>query len=107
MAFVFRFFFDPGSGTCLWSASAEANALYDYPVNHHKLPIPESLKKTLDQLVEKFDTDFDWNDPPGEGQWSDDERREFWRDVNEAVLSLCRELPFPAYEIRDETRRQT
>jgi hypothetical protein len=105
MAFVFRFFFDPGSGTCLWSASKEAEALYDYPVDHHLLPISEELRQRLDGLVLEFDTDYDWDNPPGEGKWSDEQRDAFWRRVDENLAMLRRELPAPDYEFRDETRR--
>lgn len=105
MALVFRFFFDPGSGTCLWSASKEAETLYDYPVDHHSLPISEELKQRLDQLVLEFDTDYDWENPPGDGKLSDEQRDTFWGRVDEAIAMLRRELPAPDYKFRDETRR--
>jgi hypothetical protein len=105
MALVFRFFFDPGSGTCLWSASKEAEALYDYPVDHHLLPISGELKQRLDWLVQEFDTDYDWENPPGKGKWSDEQRDAFWRRVDENLAMLRRELAASEYEFRDETRR--
>ena len=104
MQMVFRYFFDPGSGTCLWSANAETEARYDYPVDHHTLPISAALKQRLDRLTQWFDNDYDWDNPAGEGKWSDSEQQAFWREAAATLASLREELPLPGIEIRNELR---
>lgn len=42
-----RFFFDAGSGICLWSADERTIEKFDYPVDPSKLPIDENLRRRL------------------------------------------------------------
>lgn len=39
-----RFFFDTGSGVCLWTANDAAREIYDYPVSMEALPVSELIR---------------------------------------------------------------
>ncbi|HOE43498.1 MAG TPA: hypothetical protein PLB25_17990 [Rhodoferax sp.] len=39
-----RYFFDAGSGVCLWAGDDEVQVRYDYPVGLDILPISETLR---------------------------------------------------------------
>lgn len=93
MACSFRFFFDPGSGTCLWSANADARAQYGYAVDHHALPIGALMKAALDDLIARYDTWLDWNNPGSGGLWSDEDRNAFNFAARECLHRLRNELP--------------
>jgi hypothetical protein len=41
--YIFRYFFGPGSGICLWSANDEARDRFDYPVQLTDLGLSENL----------------------------------------------------------------
>jgi hypothetical protein len=102
----FRFFFDPGSGTCLWSANDAAQERFDYPVDHHELPLsPETLAR-LEALVDRFDGCLDWDDPGGPGGWSVDDARRFEADADVELERLRAELG-EAFEIVAEHRRMS
>ena len=104
MAEALRFFFDAGSGVCLWAGNGEARARYDYAVDHHGLALSAPLKERLDELIARFDTDFDWNDPGGARLWSEDARAAFAQDALSALERLRLELPEPGFVIIDESR---
>jgi len=63
-------FFEPGSGICLWSADAEANAKFDYPVDLEALPISDATKDHGNRLSELFDTSIDSENPGAPSPWS-------------------------------------
>jgi hypothetical protein len=42
---LLRFFFDAGSGVCLWAYDAEAKARFGYPVEAEMLDIPQSCAR--------------------------------------------------------------
>ena len=78
-----RFFFDAGSGVCLWAQDDEAKARFGYPVEAGDLDIPAELRAEIEQLVADYDglpphpaevflvADYDdtfpWDDPGGGG----------------------------------------
>lgn len=64
---LLRFFFDAGSGVCLWAYDDEAKARFGYPVESGVLDIPAELQAEIEQLVTDYDDTFPWDDP-GSGQ---------------------------------------
>lgn len=51
MPHTFRFFFDAGSGVCLWAADEGTKQRYGYPVEHWDLPLSENTKRWLTYLI--------------------------------------------------------
>lgn len=43
-----RYFFDFGSGICLWAANDAARDDFDYPVHSSKLPITSTLMQRVE-----------------------------------------------------------
>ncbi len=62
-----RFFFDAGSGVCLWAQDDEAKARFGYPVEAGDLDIPAELRAEIEQLITDYDDTFPWDDPGGGG----------------------------------------
>ncbi|ONK15503.1 hypothetical protein [Streptomyces sp. MP131-18] len=79
---TFKYFFDPGSGTVLWAVGREAREVWDYAVDHNRLPVSQELRDELSRLVNWFDTSLNWDYPPDPGPWREAECRRF----NEAAL---------------------
>ena len=49
--------FDGGSGHLLWAANDAARERWDYPVDHFDLPLPMSLARHVQSLVDRYDLD--------------------------------------------------
>ena len=96
-----RFFFDAGSGCCLWAGNDAARDRFGYAVASGQLPVSVELRARLDALVARHDTSIDWNDPAGPSPWSSPENAEFDREARALVRDLRRELG-PDFEIADE-----
>ena len=73
----FHFYFDPGAGTCLWSADEETRATFDYAVDLAALPLAPETRAAAELLVARFDTSIDWDNPGGPSPWSEEEAWEF------------------------------
>ncbi|GAB3883070.1 hypothetical protein GCM10029964_041800 [Kibdelosporangium lantanae] len=84
LADVYRFFFDAGSGTVLWDDSGY--------VHLADLPVSADLRNVLEELVARYDSSLDWDDPTGPGPWSAAECREFNTAVRAALARLRVEL---------------
>ena len=99
-----RFFFDAGSGACLWSGSDAANERFGYNVDHHALPLPGETATLLDDLLDRYDASFPWDDPAsGEPRWSDADEQRFRADVAAAIAQVRRELGGD-FDVVDESR---
>lgn len=73
-----RFFFDAGSGCCMWSANAAARReLGAYEVSLSSLPLPRALQEEGEALIERQYTSIDWNDPFSGKPWSDAQHTAF------------------------------
>lgn len=104
MNIVLRYFFDAGSGVCLWSGNAEAEARWGYAVDHAALPLRESTRHFLQELVARFDTSIDWSDPgTAGGCWSAEERAHFRAAAADGLSLLRQELAGQGYVFIDET----
>lgn len=98
--YKFRYFFDPGSGICLWSANDLARETYGYPVNHDALGLPPAVANRIAELIALFDTSFDWNCPMNPSPWSNAELASFQAAAGELLQSL-RDCLGPDFDISD------
>jgi len=99
-----RYFFDAGSGVCLWSGNDAARAEYGIAITAEQLPLPSATRQEIARLVAQYDTSFDWNDPAGPTPWSPEECASF----NEAARALLQQLRAqlgPAYTVADESKQ--
>lgn len=87
-----KYMFEWG-GICVWSDNEAARVLFgDYAIETEKLPISDSLKKTLVYLEKKHDEALNWDDPGGDLLWTQDQIDEFGKEAREAYQMLCDEL---------------
>jgi hypothetical protein len=95
-----RYFFDPGSSTCLWAANESASAAYGYAVDHNELPLTPRTKALLNQLTIWFDKSIDWNNPTDRGaEWTRNSEDEFLAAADVALAEVIAELGTGNFEI--------
>jgi len=99
-----RFFFDAGSGTCLWAGNDAARERFDYFVEPDELPLSAPSRERVRALVSRYDESINWDYPPDPSPWSEEESARFSRDARELLDALRVELG-PDFEIVDETVR--
>lgn len=88
-----RFFFDWGSGVCLWANNKDTKERFDdYPINGDLLPITDDLKTELDKLIYWHDEALNWDDPAGDLLWSEEQIRVFTAEAKKVYIRLCEEL---------------
>ena len=85
-----RYFFDAGSGICLWATNAEAIHKFGYPIDLSALPLTGETISQGRALIVRFDTSIVWHDPTAPSPWSVAEGVDFQRDSN-AFLRLLRD----------------
>lgn len=90
--YEFRFMFDWGSGTCVWSANDAARKKFDYAVELSQLPISDELVDYLNKICDKHDEALDWDYPPNGLLWSEEEQNAFIKDARDGYEKLCKEL---------------
>ena len=96
-----RFFFDHGSGVCLWTANdAARERLGDYPVLLEDLPLSPETVQEGEGLLTRYDTSLDRDDPGGPSPWRDEDVVAFHAAAVAFLARLRRELG-PAFEIVD------
>lgn len=83
-----RFFFDVGSGTCLWAANDRAQSQFGYAVDLSALPLAHDVIVRGEALVARFNTSIDWHDPGGPSILSIAEVDRFNEDSNEFLCVL-------------------
>lgn len=98
-SFVLRYFFDLGSGICLWSANDAAREKFGYPVDLHDLGLPNDV--LLEAVIAWYDTSTDWRSPCDASSWSGSERARF-HEASRGLLCKLRQHLGPGYEILDE-----
>jgi hypothetical protein len=98
-----RFFFDAGSGTCLWAKGDAARERFGYAVALDDLPVSQNVRRALIHLCAWYDTSLDWDDPAGASPWSAEERGRFDTRAT-SVLAQLREALGPAFDVIDESR---
>jgi len=99
--FLLRFFFDPGSGICLWAGNDAAREQFGYAVAASSLPIPDNLHREIEGACSDFNTSIDWANPAGPSPWSPTERAAFDARADQ-LLSHVRLALGPPFEVRDE-----
>jgi hypothetical protein len=97
-----RYFFDAGSGICLWSANDAAREKYGYAIKASNLPLPENTWRRIVYLASWYDTSIDWEYPPGPSPWDKVEEARF-RTEAQQLLGLLRRQLGEGYEIVDES----
>jgi hypothetical protein len=95
-----RFFFDAGSGTVLWITSPGDIEKWNYAVDLRQLPISESLRDDLTNLIAQYDTSLNWDYPLDPGPWREPQCRQFNDAVHETIERLRTELG-PTWQIHD------
>ncbi len=100
--YIFRYFFDPGSGICLWSDNDAARERFNYPAELSDLVLSENLLRQAIHLIVWYDTSLDWSYPPNPSPWSKSEGIRF-HDASQNLLSMLRQELGPEFEIRDES----
>lgn len=87
-----RYFFDFGSGICLWAANDAARDHFGYPVDSSKLPITSTLMHRVEFVLAWYDTFLDWDNPPRETRWRAIEGGQFNLAAQELLHLLQEEL---------------
>ena len=98
---VLRFFFDPGSGICLWSGNRYTSDLMGYPVDLDQLLLSTKTYKLLFNLMNRFDSCLDLDNPGAGVIWTEEEKSEFHKD-SLIALKILREELGDEYVIVDE-----
>jgi hypothetical protein len=101
MVFILRYFFDPGSGVCLWAANDEAYQQFGYPVELDSLPLSASTRSAAEELISRFDTGIDWEYPAGPSPWTASDEQSFLVVAREVLRRIRGELG-AAFDVRDE-----
>ena len=97
-----RFFFDTGSGVCLWSDTDAARGRFDYPVDLGELPLPQTIHRRGCFVIAWYDTFMDWENSPEPSRWWPREEAAFNAAAQE-LLALLREYLGPDFELVDES----
>jgi len=97
-----RFFFDAGSGVCLWSGNATTSARYGIAILPEQLPLSPYTQRWVNQLVAQYDTSLNWDDPTGPSPWSPAECEHFNATAARALLSQIRAQLGEDYDVVDE-----
>lgn len=101
--FELRYFFDYGSGICLWSSNEAATIRFGYPVELNDLNIPSSVRDHAFDLMRRFDMSLDWGDPSGGSVWSDQDRDRFIAESQTLLQQLSEHLG-DDFRIEDERK---
>ena len=103
MRYEIRYFFDPGSGVCLWAKNAAAREKFGYAIDHWNLELSENTKRWLQHLITWFDTSIDWESPP-DGRWSEEDELRFRQAAVKGIELLRAELRPPQWEFFEEIK---
>ena len=91
--YTLRFFFEWGSPHCLWGGDEETNARYGVgPISFDALPLSDSLKATLLEMGEEYQTALNWQYPPDPSPWTAEHKADFLRRCEEVYKQLVSEL---------------
>jgi hypothetical protein len=99
-----RYFFDAGSGVCLWAGNEQALERFGYAIEAASLGLPDALVAEADRLLTTFDASYDWNDPAGPSPQSESTRLQFVEDAGRFLDSL-RNCLGPDYLVIDKVKK--
>ena len=98
-----RYFFDTGSGVCLWAANDRARGRFGYAVALDDLPLSENTRRWLLHLVAWHDTAIDWSAPPQAASgWTAEEAQRFQAAADRGLALLRQDLPAPDWQVIDD-----
>lgn len=100
---ILRYFFDAGSGVCLWAGNDATKERHDFAIDANDLPLSSNTQRWLQYLIAWYDTSLNWDDPAGVTLWSDDEQARFQLAAQEGLTRLQQELTSAGYEVDDES----
>lgn len=103
MTYRLRYFFDAGSGVCLWAGDAATEARYGYAVALDALPLSDETRGALGRLIAAFDRSIDWADPGGTDARGAGATERFADAAREGLALLRRELSARGFEVVDES----
>lgn len=98
------YFFDAGSGVCLWAGNEQALARFGYAIDAEKLGLPDTVIAETDRLLVAFDASFDWDDPAGPSLYSESRRLQFVGEA-ERLLNSFRNYLGPDYHVVDKVKK--
>ena len=96
-----RYFFDPGSGCCLWAGDDATRGRFGYAVDHTTLPLITATQARIDATLAWFDTALNREYPPDPGPWRQDECERFNATATALYATIAAELR-PAFRLLDE-----
>lgn len=97
-----RYFFDAGSGICLWAGNDVARERFGYPVDPLALPLGDTTRQALERLIAWYDESIDWRNPAAGSQWPAQESARFAAAARDTLQALRAELPGDEYRVLDE-----
>ena len=100
--YLLEFFFDPGSGACLWSGNDAARDKWGCSIEAHLLPLPENTWRFAHHLCSWYDTGIDWTYPPDPSPWEAAERDRF-NVAAQRFLEMLRVQLGPDFEVIDRS----
>jgi hypothetical protein len=86
-----KLMFEWGGG-CLWYDNDEAREEFDVGDIENKLPLSDEIRSKLLELSSWHDNALDWDNPGGQGLWSDDEEKRFSIATNYLLEKIRKEL---------------
>ena len=105
MPYELRYFFDPGSGVCLWAKNDAARERFGYAIDLSDLPITQSARAQMQRLVSWFDRSMNWKAPlDASPDWSTNESHRFLDEAKLGLELLRAELPTDEYILIDEAK---
>ncbi|MVN87670.1 hypothetical protein GO986_12950 [Deinococcus sp. HMF7620] len=96
-----RFFFDTGSGICLWAGDAATEERCGLAVEAQDLPLPPEVVAEAERLIDLWDTGIDWNNPGEPSPWTAEDEQDFQAQAD-ALLGRLRAALGPDFEVVDE-----
>lgn len=101
-----RYFFDFGSGICLWAVNDAATERFGYQVHSSKLPITSNLMYRIEFVLAWYDTFLDWDNPPQKSPWWVAEGAQF-KLVAQDLFDLLQKQLGAEFEIVDESQTKS
>lgn len=99
--YILRFFFDYGSGGCLWSGNdaayekfdvgtldAETHDFDENVTEEARIQLPKPIKQKVLYLDQLFCESLNWDDPGGPSLWNNDQ----WEDFLQMAHKLHTEI---------------
>ena len=101
--YMLRFWFEHG-GTCIWGMNDNAQEKYGYAIENSELPISKALIGELNALESEYTTYLDWEYPPNQSPWTEEQKTVFLSRANMAYEKLKCELGSD-YDVKNEAHR--